>query len=345
MKNSKKILSMLLLTLLIFSVILTGCSPKATAIPADSSSPLPVKMIELKLGHVSNTSHPYHIAAEKVAKEVFEKTNGAVKINIFPSNQLGEQREMNEGVKTGAIDIVLTSSAVLAAFAPKVQVIDLPFIFESRAHAYKVFDGPISKKIFAGVESVGTVVAVWENGVRDMWTSSRAIKTPTDMDGMKIRVMENKVYVEMIKLLGGNPTPMAYGELYTALSQKTVDGAEGPVANFYTERFYEVLDYVTMTEHSYSPSIVLLNNDLATKIGAENYEILVETIQENTKFQRDLAISEEKAKIEILIKEGIEINTLTAEEKQQFVVTVKPVWDMFVDVVGQDLIDEIVQAK
>jgi TRAP-type C4-dicarboxylate transport system substrate-binding protein len=177
-----------------------------------------------------------------------------------------------------------------------------------------------------------------------MWMQKQ-VKTPADMKGLKIRVMENKVYVEMIKKLGGNPTPMAYGELYTALQQKTVDAAEGPIANLYTEKFFEVQKYVTVTEHSYSPSIVIVNNKLADKIGADNYKILIDTIKANTKFQRDLAVSEEKDKIELLKKAGVQIYTPTAEEKKLFVDAVKPVWDMFVPTVGQDLIDKIAAAK
>jgi tripartite ATP-independent transporter DctP family solute receptor len=298
--------------------------------------------IQLKLGHVSAPAHPYHIQAEAVAKEVFEKTNGEVKINVFPSNQLGQQREMNEGLQLGTLDIVLTSSAVLAQFAPKTQVIDLPYIFRGRQHAYTVFDGPLADEIYSGVKAIGTYVTTWENGVRHFVNNVRPIRTPADMKGLKIRVMENKVYIEMTKLLGANPTPMAYGELYTALQQKTVDGADAPAGNIHTERFYEVLKYLTLDAHSYSPSIVLVSNNLGKKIGEKNARIITDTFKKHTKLQRDLSIRDETEKLKLLKKEGMDIYDPTPEEKKQFMDAVKPVWNQFSKIVGQDLIDRIV---
>ena len=321
--------------------MLAAVAAAAFMAPATSMS----APIELKLGHVSAPAHPYHIEAEAVAKEVFEKTNGEVKIHIFPSSQLGQQREMNEGLQLGTLDIVLTSSAVLAQFAPKVQVIDLPFIFRDREHAYKVFDGPLANEIYAGVNAVGTYVTTWENGVRHFVNNVRQIKTPADMKGMKIRVMENKVYLEMAKLLGANPTPMAYGELYTALQQKTVDGADAPAGNLHTERFYEVLKYLSLDGHSYSPSIVLVSNNLAKKVGAKNAEIIKDTFKQHTKAQRELVIQDEQAKLKLLKAAGMEIYEPTPEEKKLFMEAVHPVWERFSKVVGQSLMDKIVATK
>ncbi len=303
------------------------------------------KTIDLKLGHVSATTHPYHIEAELVAKDVYERTNGEVQIHVFPSNQLGQQREMVEGLQLGTLDIVFTSSAVLAQFAPKVQVIDLPYIFRDREHAYKVFDGPLAQEIYKGVESVGTYVTTWENGVRHFVNNVHQIKTPKDMEGLKLRVMENKVYIELAKMLGANPTPMAYGELYTALQQGTVDGADAPAGNIYTERFYEVLKYLCLDGHSYSPSIVLVSNNLAKKVGEKNAQIIIQTFKDHTTAQRDLSIKDEAEKLKLLKDSGLDIHQTTPEEKKLFMEAVKPVWEQFADVVGQDLIDKIVATQ
>ncbi|MDR7866079.1 MAG: DctP family TRAP transporter solute-binding subunit [Sporomusaceae bacterium] len=341
-RNFKMAMGLALAIVMLLTAVLTGCSGGNK--PAKENA-APKGKVVLKLGHVSAPSHPYHVAAEAVAKEVAEKTKGAVEIQIFPSNQLGQQREMNEGLQLGSIDIVLTSSAVLAQFAPKVQVIDLPYIFRDREHAYKVFDGPLAKEIFSGVNAVGTYVTTWENGVRHFMDNVRPIKSPADMKGLKIRVMENKVYIEMTKLLGASPTPMAYGELYTALQQKTVDGADAPIGNIYTERFYEVQKYLVLDEHSYSPSIVLVSNNLAKKVGDENAKIIIETFKKYTKYQRDLVVKEDLEKLELLKKAGMQVYTPTADEKQQFITAVKPVWGQFEKVVGKDLIDKIASTK
>lgn len=303
------------------------------------------KPVELKLGHVSAPTHPYHIQAELAAKDVFKRTGGEVQIHVFPSSQLGQQREMNEGLQLGTLDIVLTSSAVLAQFAPKVQVIDLPYIFRDREHAYTVFDGPLADEIYKGVRTVGTYVTTWENGVRHFMNNVRQIKVPGDMKGMKIRVMENKVYIEMAKLLGANPTPMAYGELYTALQQKTVDGADAPAGNIYTERFYEVLKYLCLDAHSYSPSIVLVSNNLVKKVGEKNAAIIVQTFKDHTRAQRELSIRDEAEKLELLKQSGMTVHETTPEEKLLFMEAVKPVWNQFAKTIGQDLIDKIVATK
>lgn len=340
-KNSKLVVVCFLALTLLATGLLAGCSKSDPA----KTNPAAKGPVTLKLGHVSAPAHPYHIEAMAVAKEVAEKTKGAVQIQVFPSSQLGQQRELNEGLKLGTVDIVFTSSAVLAQFAPKVQVIDLPYIFRDRQHAYTVFDGPLAAEIFKGVEGVGVFVTVWENGVRHFVNNVRPIKTPSDMKGMKLRVMENKVYIEMTKLLGANPTPMAYGELYTALQQKTVDGADGPIGNMHTERFYEVLKYMTLDAHSYSPSIVLVSNNLVKKVGEENAKIIMDTFKKHTKNQRELSIKEDDDKLKLLKAAGMEVYVPTEAEKKQFMTTVRPVWDQFAKVVGQSLIDKIVATK
>jgi tripartite ATP-independent transporter DctP family solute receptor len=326
---------------MVLTVVMGGCIVFGAGMAVAAGK----EPIHLKLGHVSAPAHPYHIEAVAVAKDVFEKTNGEVKIDVFPSNQLGQQREMNEGLQLGTLDIVFTSSAVLAQFAPKTQVIDLPYIFRDRQHAYTVFDGSLADEIYNGVKVIGTYVTTWENGVRHFMNNVRRIRTPADMKGLKIRVMENKVYIEMAKLLGANPTPMAYGELYTALQQKTVDGADAPAGNIHTERFYEVLKYLTLDAHSYSPSIVLVANGLAKKIGEKNAKIVTDTFKEHTKLQRDLSIRDETEKLKLLKEAGMDIYDPTSEEKKQFMDAVKPVWNQFSKIVGQDLIDKIVATR
>ncbi len=341
----KKFLSILLVCIMAVSS-LVGCSQGSSS--DESGNPVsekPDKVYELKWGHVSAPSHAYHIAAEKVAKEVFDATNGQVNITIFPSSQLGTQREMTESIHSGVIDIVNSSSSVLSGFVPRLQVLDLPFIFKDRAHIYKIMDGEIGKEIFDGVEeAVGPVIAIWDNGIRDLWMKDRVVKTPNDIAGLKLRVMESKAYIRMAECLGANATPMAYSELYTALQQGTVDGADGPVPNAYSEKFYEVTPYITLTEHAYSASPVLVSPFLKDKIGEENYNILIQAIKDNTDYQREVSETQEKDFSDLLVKEGVEIYRPTAEERQLFVDSCKPVWDEFADVVGQDLIDKIVAA-
>ncbi|MFB0934583.1 MAG: TRAP transporter substrate-binding protein, partial [Propionivibrio sp.] len=154
--------------------------------------------IKLKLGHVAPTDEPYHQAAEKFAELVKKNTGGAVEIQIFPNSLLGGQRELLEGLQLGSVDITLTTAAVLSSFLPKTQVIELPFMFRDSEHVYKVVDGPLAKEIYAGDEKKKMkVIDTWENGFRNITNNVRPIETPDDMKGVKIRVMENKMYIEM----------------------------------------------------------------------------------------------------------------------------------------------------
>ena len=300
------------------------------------------KVHQLKWGHVAASTHPYHMAAEKVAREVREKTGGAVEITIYPSNQLGSQREMTESVQTGVIDIVITSSPILSGYVKRIQVLDLPFLFRDRDHVYAVLDSPVRDDIFAGIDDmIGPIAAVWENGFRSLLNRRNAVHKPEDMAGMKIRVMESKAYIRMMECLGAKATPMSYGEVYTALQQGTVDGTDNPFPSIYTERFYEVAPYVTKSEHGYSCAPVIVSPMLQRKIGADHYAILMNTIKENTAWERETAIKEEAMYAGKLKDQNIDVVVLTPEEKEAFRAKVKPVWDEFAPVVGQALIDTI----
>ena len=306
-------------------------------------SAAPAQVHKLKWGHVSPSSYPYHIAAEKVAKEVLEKTNGAVEITIYPANQLGSQREMTESVQTGVIDIVITSSPILSGYKKRIQVLDLPFLFRDRDHAYAVLDGPLRAEIFEGIdEIVGPLVAIWENGFRNLMNRKNPVAKPEDMAGMKFRVMESKSYIKMMECLGAKATPMSFGEVYTALQQGTVDGADAPLPSIYVEKFFEVAPNVTQSQHAYSCSPIIVSPALEKKIGKENYTILVEAIRANSRWQRDLSTEQDQIYADKLVKDGAKFVSLTPEQKAAFREKCKPVWDEFAPIVGQALIDKII---
>lgn len=333
--------SIILITVLL-ALTLTSCSGGTTTETTNTEKP--DKVYELKWGHTSPTSHPYHIGAEKVAKEVLEATNGAVKITVYPSNQLGNQREMTESIQSGVIDVVNSSSSVLSGYIDRVQVCDIPFIFRDRQHAYDVFDSEIGDEIVEGVdEAIGPVIAIWENGVRHIFNTEHPIKTPADMAGMKMRVMESQAFLSMGNHLGVNPTAMAYSELYTALQQGTVVCADNPITAYSGDKFYEVAKYLTLTGHAYSISPVLVSPMLKDKIGDEYYNILVEKIRDTTEYQRQICIDQENEILEELKGKGAIIYVPTAEELQQYRDACAPIFDEFADIVGRDLIDKIVK--
>ena len=301
---------------------------------------------KLKLGHVAPTDEPYHQAAEKFAELVSKNTGGSVQIQIFPNSLLGGQRELLEGLQLGSVDITLTTAAVLSSFLPKTQVIELPFMFRDREHVYKVVDGPLAKEIYDGDEKKKMkVIDTWENGFRNITNNVRAIEKPEDMKGVKIRVMENKMYIEMFKALGANPTPMARGELFTGLQTKVVDGQENPLGQIYTSRFYEVQKYATLSGHTYSPEVVVFSLATWKKIPAKYQEEILKASAEARKFNRELSAKMDKEYVGKLKEKGMTVTALTPQQILPFQEKMMPVWDQFADKIGKDLIQKIKDTK
>ena len=321
--------------------IFVGCA-LALILPAMAQA----GVMQLKLGHVAPPEQPYAKAAVKFAELVKQYTGGNVQIQIFPSSLLGDQRDLLEGVQLGSVDITLTSSAILSGFLPRTLVFDLPFIFRDAEHVYKVVDGPLAKEIYAGDEQKKMkVIDTWENGFRDISNNKRPIEKPDDMKGIKIRVMENKMYIEMFKALGAEPTPMARGELFTALQTGTVDAQDNPIGQTYTSRFYEVQKYITLSGHTYSPEPVVFSLATWKKIPANYQAAILKASAEAAKYNRELDATLQQGYIEKCQEKGMIVTILSPQQKKMFQEKMMPVWDMFADKIGKDLIRKIQNTK
>ena len=295
-----------------------------------------------KLGHIADPENPYAKGAEKFAQLVKEKTGGKVEIQVFPSSQLGNQRDLVEGTQFGTIDFTMTSTAVLGNFLPQVAVFDLPFIFRDVQHAYKALD-TVGMEIAQKLQGM-KLLAYYENGVRHMTNSKRPIRKPEDMKGLKIRVMEQPIYIEMIKALGGNPTPMAFGELFTALQQGVVDGQENPAAHIYTARFFEVQKYISLTAHTYSAEPMLVSLAAWNKLPKDLQEKIQSAANESRDWQRDLCRQLEEGYWTKIQESGkSEINRDV--DKKAFADATRGVWAMFEKKVGKENIEKIVATK
>lgn len=293
----------------------------------------------LKLGHIAEVSHPYAQGADHFAKLVAEKSGGDMEVQVFPSSQLGSQKDMTEGLIYGTIDMVLTGTADLGQFQPKMSIFDLPFLFKDRAHAYKSLD-TVGMELGKELEPKGMkLLGFMENGIRHLTNNVRPVKAPADMAGLKIRVMSNKIYIETIKSLGASPTPMAFGELYSAMQQGTVDGQENPSAHIYTKRFFEVQKYASMTAHAYAPEPVLISMITWSKLSDAQKAIIQEAATEAIAWQRELSTKEDNAYWDKIKATGkIEVVEV---DRAPFMEATQPVWKEFAGTVGQDNIDKI----
>lgn len=293
----------------------------------------------LKLGHIAEVSHPYAQGADHFAKLVAEKSGGDMEVQVFPSSQLGSQKDMTEGLIYGTIDMVLTGTADLGQFQPKMSLFDLPFLFKDREHAYKALD-TVGMELGKDLEPRGLkLLGYMENGIRHLTNNVRPVKAPADMAGLKIRVMSNKIYIETIKSLGGSPTPMAFGELYSAMQQGTVDGQENPSAHIYTKRFFEVQKYASLTAHAYAPEPVLISMITWSRLSDAQKAVIQEAAKEAIAWQRDLSTKEDNEYWDKIKATG-KIEVIEVDRKP-FMEATQPVWKEFAPTVGQDNIDKV----
>jgi len=297
----------------------------------------------LKLGHIADPAKPYAIAGEYFAELVKEKTNGEVEIQVFPSSQLGNQRDLIEGLIFGTLDMTLTSTAVLGNFLPKIAIFDLPFLFRDTKHAYKALD-TIGMEIGKELEPLGIkLLAYFENGIRHLTNNVRPVKAPEDMKGLKIRVMEQKIYIEMLKALGANPTPMAFGELFTALQQGTVDGQENPVSHIYTSRFFEVQKYISLTGHVYAAEPLIISMITWNKLPVNVQAAIILSAAEAKSWHRAQCVALDNEMWKKVIDSGL--TEVIEVDKEPFRLATAGVWKLFEDQVGKENLDAIVNLK
>lgn len=279
----------------------------ATVIAVGLLSLAAAQTYTLQMGHGAQASHPSQFGAERVAELVAERSDGRLQIEVFPNRQLGEEREMVEGLQLGTVDIAVVSTGPLGGFVPQINVIDLPFLFRDAEHAFAVFDGPIGAQLLAAFDDVGIVgAAFWENGWRHL-TTKRTVEEPDDLEGIKIRTMENVVHMDAFSALGAGPIPMVWGEVYTSLQQGVIDAQENPITVIYTNALWEVQDYVYLTGHVYGAHLVLVSQRTLDRLPDDLEEILLDAIREASDYQRAKSTELEAEMTELLRAEGMEV--------------------------------------
>ncbi len=252
-------------------------------------------------------SDTQHIAAKKFNDLLQEKSQKGLKLSLFPDSTLGNAQTAISGVRGGTIDIAMSSSSNFTGLEPKLNVIDIPFIFKDRDHAYKALDGEIGQGLLTALEAHGLKgLAFWEVGFRAFSNSKHPITKPEDIKGLKIRTNQNPMYIQAFSILGANPVPMPLSKLYTALETKAVDAQEHPIGIFWSAKLYEVQKYFSFTNHGYTPLIVAINKAKFDALPAEQQTALVEAAKEAGKYQRQLNLENEQKIIDSLKKAGIE---------------------------------------
>ncbi|UQZ88592.1 C4-dicarboxylate ABC transporter substrate-binding protein [Deltaproteobacteria bacterium Smac51] len=295
--------------------------------------------MSLKAGHTLTPEHPYHLGLVKFGEIIKEKTGGEITLDAFHSSQLGSERELIEAMQMGTVDMAVISTAPLAGFTKSFLVYDLPFIFPDSATAHKVLDGEIGQKSLADLDKIGIIgLAFYENGFRQVTNSKRALVKPEDAKGLKIRTMENKIHMASFRAVGANPVPMAFGELFTALQQRTIDAQENPLPIIFNNKFYEVQEFCSMTNHFYSPAPLLMSKAVWNKLTPEQQTIFKEAAVEARAYQREELAKQDAAFVKQLEENGMKINQV---DHAAWLKAMEPVYKQFEKEIGADLIKAV----
>ncbi|MFP4365717.1 MAG: TRAP transporter substrate-binding protein [Bacteroidales bacterium] len=281
----------------------------------------------LKLGHGLAPSHSVHQGMEYMAELVDEKSDGKMRIDIYPSEQLGSERATLEMLQIGSLAITKVSAAIMESFAPSYRVFNLPYIFTSKEHTQRVLDSDIGKEILRdGEEFWLRGLAFYDSGSRSFYTKDRPINHPDDLQGLKIRVMPSPSAVNMIRAMGGSPTPISWGELYTALQGGVVGGAKNNPPSFYLSNHFEVCKYYSLNEHSSIPDVLLMSSKIWATLTEEEQRWLQEAATESVDYQRELWAESERHSLEQAEAAGVEI---IYPDKEPFIEKVQFLYEEF----------------
>ena len=302
---------------LCLSIVMILALATATASAAPASD-----VITLRASHSCADTHPYHLGLQKFAELVDEKTDGAVKIDIFPSAQLGDERANIEDLQMGTLDIAVSSTGPLGNFVEDFLILDLPFLFSGYEHAHKVLDGEIGQALIKKLDDIGVVGgAFWENGFREMTNSKHPIESAADCAGLKLRCMENQVHMDAFSALGMDPTPMAWSEVFTALQQGVIESN------------------LAITNHVYSPSLILFSKSVFDKLDPAYQTALMEAAQEAADYERSCCEDNESEQIAEMEELGVQV---TYPDVSEFQAAMGPVYEKYAAQFGQENIDAIV---
>lgn len=262
----------------------------------------------LKLAHALDTSHSVHKGMVHMAEQLDEYSGGKMRIDIYPSGQLGAERESVELLQIGSLAMTKVSTAPLEAFVPSMKVFGIPYLFNDRDHYFRVLDSEIGKSLLESTEVTRVRgLGYYDSGSRSFYTKDTPIRSPADLAGLKIRVMQSQTAVQMVSALGGSPTPISFGEIYTALQQGVVDGAENNAPSFYLSGHYETAKYYSLDEHTAVPDILLISTHIWYSLTDQERQWLQAAVDDSVVYQRELWKQSTEDALAAVKEAGVEV--------------------------------------
>lgn len=342
MKRMKKLSAVILAAAMALSLTACSGSSEGGATKQDKQAGADAP-ITLKIAHGASETYHLHRALLKF-KDIVEET-GKFKVEIYPNQQFGSDGEMIEGVKTGDLTMAVSPSSYLTDECPSMSLIELPYVYPNRETALATLNGEWGQKELAELEKAGLHgLGYMENGMRHLTNSKKEIHLPADLNGMKVRTMQVEAHVDFWNSLGCSAEGSPFSELYTNLSTGVFDGEENPIAHIYSQKFYEVQKYITLSEHVYCAYIPLVTTDFWNGLTEEQKTILNDAFQQSYDYQMELVETEEESQLKEMETSGCIVTRLTDEEKQAFIEAAQPTLEKYREKVGAGVYDEFAQA-
>lgn len=353
MKRSWGLFSIILI---LIAMLLAGCGNTSNTAgnggasvqkPDQSEKPDEKKEYVLKFAHVVSASTAKGKAAEKFKELLEERTNGQIKVEVYPDSQLGSDQEIIEHMQAGTLQMNAPFTGVLPSFVKQFEVFDLPFLFKDREHVRNAVNGKAGEILNQYLEKQGLrAIGYWDGGFKHLTNSKHTIKTPEDMNGLKMRVSQSPLLISQFEAMGAGAVSIDFAELYTALQMKTVDGQENPLSNIVSKKFYEVQDYLTLSAHGYMAYPLIISEKFYQDLPADLQKAINDVAAEVTDWEWEQAIADEEKYMEILNESGIEITELSDSDREAFIEVTSKVYDEFVKSVdgGRELLDAIQEA-
>jgi len=334
------------MSLLVRSLLVIGLALGLLA-QAHAQSP-PERVI--RFGHLNNTDHPVSLGVKRFAELLAAKSGGRMKVQEFPASQLGNELQQQSALQGGVQQMAAPATTSLAGIVKEFGLIDFPFAVSGFAQADALLDGPFGQALIARLPDKGLVaLGYWDLGFRNVTNSRRAITRAEDLEGLKLRVIPNPVFIETFKAFKANPVPMPFAELYGALEAKAVDGQENPFAVILSNKFYEVQKYLSATRHVYAANIVLVSKKFWDQLTPAEQKMMHEAADEARAYQREASRAAAQKAVAELQAKGMQVNDMSPPEQARMRAIAKPVTERFAATYDAALVklynDELARAE
>jgi TRAP-type transport system periplasmic protein len=301
-----------------------------------------IKERTLRFGFQNTADHPVGLGLQRFSEIVKEKSGGKITIRLFPGGTLGGDLQTVSALQGGTVDMTVLNTGVLAGIDKNTAILDFPYLFNSEKEADAVVDGPAGKKLHEKLADKGLVgLSYFENGFRQTTNSRRPIAKMEDFQGLKLRVLQLPLFIDVFKELGTNPVPLPFPEVYTALEQKVVDGQENPPNTIYFSKLHEVQKYLSLTKHVFNPQSVLLSKKTWDRLSQDEKKLIQEAANEAAVHQRQVSRDQTTKSIELIKASGVAVNEVGPEEIERIRQKIKPITDKYAKDIDPDLVQQV----